>query len=94
MQVFKNKTQGQYVNIYKDIKKNHLLSLRDRGMVVTQLSLPDNWEFTISGLSKIIPDGKKFHTSQPDALRRTWIYFKNPGESRAWQIWKDSDRDL
>lgn len=27
-------------------------------MVVTLLSLPDNWEFTISGLSKIIPDGK------------------------------------
>jgi len=54
MPVFKNKTQGQYVNVYKDILKNHSLSLRDRGMVVTLLSLPDNWEFTISGLSKII----------------------------------------
>ena len=43
---------------YKDILKNHSLSLRDRGMVVTLLSLPDNWEFTMSGLSKIIPDGK------------------------------------
>ena len=53
MPVFKNKTQGQYVNVYKDILKNHSLSLRDRGMVVTLLSLPDNWEFTISGLSKI-----------------------------------------
>lgn len=58
MPVFKNKTQGQYVNVYKDILKNHSLSLRDRGMVVTLLSLPDNWEFTMSGLSKIIPDGK------------------------------------
>jgi hypothetical protein len=58
MPVFKNKTQGQYVNVYKDILKNHNLSLRDRGMVVTLLSLPDNWDFTISGLSKIIPDGK------------------------------------
>ena len=58
MPIFKNKTQGQYVNVYKDILKNHSLSLRDRGMVVTLLSLPDNWEFTISGLSKIIPDGK------------------------------------
>ena len=35
MPVFKNKTQGQYVNVYKDILKNHSLSLRDRGMVVT-----------------------------------------------------------
>ena len=31
MPVFKNKTQGQYVNVYKDILKNHSLSLRDRG---------------------------------------------------------------
>ena len=46
------------MNVYKDILKNHSLSLRDRGMVVTLLSLPDNWKFTISGLSKIIPDGK------------------------------------
>lgn len=58
MPVFKNKTQGQYVNIYKDILKDNALSLRDRGLVVTLLSLPDNWEFSISGLSKIIPDGK------------------------------------
>ena len=59
MPVFKNKTQGQYVNVYKDILKNYSLSLRDRGMVVTLLSLLDNWEFTISGLSKIITDGKR-----------------------------------
>lgn len=39
MPVFKNKTQGQYVNVYKDILKNHSLSLRDRGMVVTLISL-------------------------------------------------------
>ena len=58
MPVFKNKTQGQYVNVYKEILKNKTLSLRDRGMVVTLLSLPDNWDFSIAGLSKIIPDGK------------------------------------
>lgn len=58
MPVFKNKTQGQYVNVYKEILKNRLLSLRDRGMMVTLLSLPDNWDFSIAGLCKIIPDGK------------------------------------
>lgn len=57
MPVFKNKAQGQYVNVSKDILKNNSLNLRDCGMGVTFLSMPDNWEFTISGLSKIIPDG-------------------------------------
>lgn len=58
MLVFKNKTQGQYVNVCKEILKNSSLSLRDRDMVVTLLSLPDNWNFNIAGLSKITPDGK------------------------------------
>ncbi len=58
MPVFKNKTQGQYVNVYKDILKNKELSLRDRGMMVTLLSLPDNWNFSITGMSKILHDGK------------------------------------
>lgn len=58
MPVFKNKTQGQYVNVFRDILTNNALSLRDRGMVVTLLSLPDNWDFSVAGLSKIIPDGK------------------------------------
>lgn len=38
--------------------KNPELSLRDRGLVVTLLSLPDNWDFSISGLACILPDGK------------------------------------
>ena len=90
MPVFKNKTQGQYVNVYKDILENHSLSLSDRGMVVTLLSLPDNWEFTISGLSKIIPDGKSSIRASLTHLEELG-YFKNAGESRVWQIWKDSD---
>ena len=92
MPVFKNKTQGQYVNVYKDILKNHSLSLRDRGMVVTLLSLPDNWEFTISGLSKIIPDGKSSIRASLTHLEELG-YISRTQESRVWQIWKDSDRD-
>lgn len=37
MPVFKNKTQGQHVNVYKDILKNYSLSLCDGGMVVRLL---------------------------------------------------------
>ena len=58
MPILKNKTQGKYVNVYKGIAMDRSLSLRDRGMMLTLLSLPDNWEFTIAGLGKILPDGK------------------------------------
>lgn len=58
MPVLKNKTQGRYVNVSKNIVEDKSLSLKDRGLLVTLLSFPDNWHFTISGLATIIPDGK------------------------------------
>ncbi len=58
MPVLKNKTQGNYVNVYKGIVMDRSLSLKERGMMLTLLSLPDNWDFTVAGLKKILPDGK------------------------------------
>lgn len=58
MPVLKNKTQGRYVNVSKNIVEDKSLSLKDRGLLVTLLSFPDNWHFTVSGLATIIPDGK------------------------------------
>ena len=37
--VLKNKTQGNYVNVYKGIVFDKGLSLKDRGMLLTLLSL-------------------------------------------------------
>ena len=34
------------------------LGMKERGLFLTLLSLPDNWEFSVIGLSKILPDGK------------------------------------
>lgn len=58
MPVLKNKTQGNYVNVYKGIVMDRSLSLKERGMMLTLLSLPDNWDLTVAGLRKILPDGK------------------------------------
>ena len=70
MPVLKNKTQGNYVNVYKGIAMDPALSLRDRGMMLTLLSLPDNWDFTTAGLRKILPDGKHSIKSSIDSLQR------------------------
>lgn len=52
-----NKTQG-FTIISSNILRDKNLSIRDRGLLCTLLSLPDNWEFSILGLTKILPDGK------------------------------------
>ena len=33
------------------------LGVTERGLLLTMLSLPDNWNFSIKGLSRILPDG-------------------------------------
>ena len=58
MAVLKNKTQGNYTIVSQNIMRDKSLTLAERGMLLTLLSLPDNWEFTIMGLCQILPEGK------------------------------------
>ncbi len=58
MAVLKNKTQGNFTMVSQNIMRDKNLSLTERGMLLTLLSLPDNWNLTIMGLSKILPDGR------------------------------------
>ena len=83
MSILKNKTQGNYVNVYKGIVMDRSLSLRDRGMLLTLLSLPDNWGFTIAGLAKILPDGKHAIKSSIEALQKAGYLSKEQSRSEA-----------
>ena len=40
------------------ILKDKELPLKERGLLVTLLGLPDNWDFSINGLAAILPDGR------------------------------------
>ena len=52
-----NKTQG-YIIVGQNISMDERLGMKERGLFLTLISLPDNWEFSVLGLSKILPDGK------------------------------------
>ena len=56
MSILKNKTQGNFTMISNTILKDKNLSMKDRGVLCTLCSLPDNWDFSINGLSSIVPD--------------------------------------
>ncbi len=72
--LLKNKTQGLYVNVSKEILTDKRLSLRDRGMLVTVLSLSDNWDFNIRGFAKILPDGVDcIRSSVNELMRRGYL---------------------
>ena len=58
MPILKNKTQGNFVMVSRQIMKDKRLSLVDRGLLVTLLSLSDGWNLSNRGLQKILPDGR------------------------------------
>lgn len=72
MAVLKNKTQKNFTMISNNILRDKELSLKNRGLLCTLCSLPDGWDFSIAGLSAIIPDGK-------DAIRNSLFDLENIG---------------
>lgn len=58
MAVLINKTQSNFTMISNNILHDKELGMKDRGVLCTICSLPDGWEFSIEGLSSIVPDGK------------------------------------
>lgn len=42
------------MDMWRDISMRN----QDRGLLGTMLSLPENWNFSIKGLSAILPDGE------------------------------------
>lgn len=56
--ILRNKIQGNFVMIPKEVLMDNTLKLRECGLICRLLSLPDNWDFTISGLMKITGEGR------------------------------------
>ena len=57
MTILKNKTQSSFTIISNAILRDKRLSLKDRGLMCTLIGLPDNWQFSIKGLSALVVDG-------------------------------------
>ena len=72
MAVLKNRTQNNFTMISNSILRDKELSMKDRGVLCTICSLPDGWEFSIAGLSSIVPDGK-------DSIRASLIKLEKLG---------------
>lgn len=58
MAILRNKTREQFTVVNSAILKDKTLSLKERGMLVTLLSLPDNWNFSFEGMCSLFPDGR------------------------------------
>ncbi len=59
MAVLKNRTKREnFLVVSKIFLQDTRLSLTERGLLATMHSLPDEWNFTIKGMERVLPDGE------------------------------------
>ena len=51
MKIVKSEAPGQFFVVGMDVAKDQKLSLTERGMLLTLLSLPPDWDFTVEGIT-------------------------------------------
>lgn len=78
MKIVKSEAPGQFFVVGMDVAKDQRLGLTERGMLLTLLSLPPDWEFTVEGMTKILPDGR-------DRIRNAMNNLKKHGYVRQVQ---------
>lgn len=80
--ILKNNTQGNFTIISNVILTDKMLSITDRGLLCTIISLPDGWDFTVSGMASILPDGKdKIKSSLNRLANRGYLSISQQRES-------------
>lgn len=57
MPKLKKKVAANFTVIHNQMIRDYNLGATERGVLLTMLSLPEDWNFSIKGLSKILPDG-------------------------------------
>ena len=75
MAVLRKRKKNNYTVIDNDIFKNRKMSLKAKGLLCLMLSLPDDWEYSLEGLTVLSDDGR---TAVSNALKEleNLQYFK------------------
>ena len=58
MAILRKNNKQKYTTILHDITLDPNLSLKDLGLLVKLLSLPDDWDYSISGLADICKENE------------------------------------
>jgi predicted transcriptional regulator len=68
------KLTQNFTTIPNEILKNKEISLSAKGLLITMLSLPDNWNYTVEGLTKIVKEGKdKVRSSLTELINSGYV---------------------
>ncbi|MCD7740673.1 MAG: helix-turn-helix domain-containing protein [Ruminococcus sp.] len=58
MPKLKKKIHSDFTTVHNTFLRDNKVGATERGVLMTMLSLPDDWNFSIKGLEAILPDGR------------------------------------
>ena len=61
MPVFRVDKSRDYTVLSNNIFKDRSLSAKAKGLLAEMLSLPENWDYTLVGLSQLFSDARHHH---------------------------------
>lgn len=76
MAVLRKEKRGSFTVIDNAIFRNYNLSLKAKGLLCQMLSLPDGWEFSVEGLTKLSTDGRSAVTSALTELEEHGYFYR------------------
>lgn len=76
MAILRKQQRDQYTVIDQSIFCNHDLSFKAKGLLCQMLSLPDGWEFSVEGLTKLSTDGRSAVTSALNELQKAGYFYR------------------
>lgn len=82
MAVLRKEKRNSYTVIDNEVFKDNTLSMKAKGLLCQMLSLPDNWNYSIAGLTTLVSDGES-------AVRSALKELKDAGYFRREQVRKD-----
>ena len=77
MAILRKAKKESFTVIDNAIFRNYNLSLKAKGLLCQMLSLPDGWEFSIEGLTKLSTDGRSAVTSALNELQEHGYFYRN-----------------
>lgn len=89
MPIFRVHKLDNFTSVNNYLIKDKNLTLKEKGMMLVLLSLPDNWEFSVAGLEKICKEAKNTintilnNLEKYEYLERNKIY--ENGKIKEWQ---------
>ena len=74
MAIFKKKHYEQFIMIPAEILRDPNLSMKERGLLCTFYSFPENWHFSLEGMKRILLDGiSSIRSVYQNLLRKGYV---------------------